>query len=82
MARQGIHQTVAGLAGVKPIWGLINRFGVSSNAANSRLVGSIGSKQTSRALIECSPHVALLALIKFKKRLLYKVSILASIGTR
>lgn len=82
MARQGIHQTVAGLAGVQPIWGLINRFGVSSKAANSWLVGSIGSKQTSRALIECSPHVALLALLKFKKRLLYKVSVLASIGTR
>ena len=82
MARHCIHQTVAGLAGVQPIWGLINRFGGSSEAANSRLVGSIGSKQTCRALIECSPHVALLALLKFKKRLLYEVSSLASIGTK
>ena len=64
------------------MWGLTNRFGVSSKACSSGPGGSTGSKQTSRALIECSPHVALLALLKFKKRLLYKVSILASIGTR
>ena len=59
---------------LKPIWGLINIFGVFSKAASSRLWGSTGSKQTSPALIECNPHVALLAFLKFKKRLPYEVS--------